>query len=1046
MRNLRFCLLLCFSLSGLIMSAQKTAVHHDKPVTYKTAIDLFDKEKYSAAQKKFDEIIQSTTDPNDELRITAEYHKALCALKLFNKDAVFLLTEFVKRHPESKWIEPAYFQLGNYYYRKKGQKDYEQVVEYFSKVNDLKLSPEEQIEYRFKLGYSYMKLGDNQKALTNLNDIAGKESEYYAPANYYLAHLNYEAKNYQTALNGFEKIKNEKGFADIVPYYIAHIYFLQRKYDAVIDYAKPLIPSSPEEQAVELNKLVGESYYNKQQYAEAIPFLEAFAAKSDNKAVGDYYQLGYSYYKTGNYEKAIKQFNPVASEEDQLGQTAQYHLGDCYLKVGDKQAARNAFLAASKLDYDEAIAEDALFNYAKLAYELSFNPYHEAITAFKEYLQKYPDTERSDEANEFLFYVFLNTKNYQAGIEALDLVKNKDFRLQQAYQYIAYNRGVELMLAKRNEEAYDLMEKSKMYSPDKKILALANYWQADIKYNDSKYRAALNQYVVFQKSPGAYSTGLYDESFYNLGYAQFKLAAYDEAATSFRKYVSKQGTPDRTKLNDAYMRIGDAYFVSKQYDLAIDFYEKGNRIGEVDPDYGLFQAAMAKGYLGREADKIATLNELRRQFPESHFTVDAIFEIGDSYFKNEDNDKALAALQILGRDYPGSAYARKGNLLTGLILYRQKKYDEAIGVFKKIASDYPNYDDAKEAIARAEDIYVELGRVEEYNDWVQSLKFYNVSTSALDSTNFRSAENIFEGGDCERAKSAFKGYLTKFPDGLFTIESNFKLAECYYKDKDYANALEHYSVVVNRPTNKFTESALVASSYINYLNKNYSLALEHYRKLEKIAEFKTNILEAQIGQMRCYAKLKNNIDVIVFADKVLTDPNTPQKIKIEAQVSKARAYVDMGDLENANKIYTDLAKITKTIEGAEARYFMNYYLFTKAEYKKVIKEITEPAEPMPAYEIWVARSYVLLADVYVKLEDIFQAKATLQSVKEVVDLAKQKLKEIEDKENAPKPENKPMEIKQEGYDPKMDKLYEEDPAKKTDKPATTPEQPKNQPE
>ncbi|MES2628949.1 MAG: tetratricopeptide repeat protein [Bacteroidota bacterium] len=1049
MRNLRFCLSLCLLFCATFVSAQRTAVHHDKPVNYKAATDLFDKEKFSAAQKKFDEIIQSTQDPNDEWRVNAEYYKALCALKLFNKDAVFLLAEFVKRHPESKWIEPAYFQLGNYYYRKK---EYEQVVEYFSKVSDFRLSDDEKTEYKFKLGYSQMKLGDSQKAINNLNDIAGKASEYYAPANYYLAHLNYESKNYQTALLGFEKIKDEKGFQDIVPYYIAHIYFLQAKYDRVIEYATPLISTVEAEQATELNKLVGESYYNKLQYTQAIPYLEAFAAQSENKAIGDYYQLGYCYYKTGNYEKAIRQFNPVASEESRLGQTAQYHLADCYLQTGNKVAARTAFLAASKLDYDQQIAEDALFNYAKLAYELSFNPYHEAITAFKEYLEKYPDTERSDEANEFLFYVFLNTKNYQAGLEALNLIKNKDSRLQQAYQYIAYNRGIELMLAKRNEEAFDLLEKSKTYSPDKKVLALANYWQADIRYSDAKYRQALNQYLAFQKSPGAYSTGFYDEALYNIGYAQFKLAEYSDAATSFRKYVSKPAAIDQKKLNDAYLRIGDAYFVSKQYDLAIDFYQKANKIGDVDPDYGLYQMGMAQGYLGRESDKVATLGELRREFPNSHFTVDAIYETGDAYFKSDQNDKALSMLQSLSRDYPGSAYARRGNLLTGLILYRQKKYDDAISVFKKIAADYPNYEDAREAIARAEDIYVEQGRVEEYNDWVQSLKFYNVSNSALDSTNFRSAENIFDQGDCERSKTAFKSYLSRFPQGLFMIEANFKLAECYYKDKDYANALEHYSAVINRPVNKFTESALVAASYINYMNKNYSLALENYRQLEKVAEFKTNVLEAQIGQMRCYARLRNNIDVIVYADKVLSDQNTPQKIKTEAQVNKARSYINMGDLENANKLYTEIAATTKTVEGAEGRYYMAYVLYTKNDLKKAEVAALEVLKP-PSYDEWMAKAVILLADIYVKMDDLFQAKANLQSVidnydgAELVDEAKKKLQVIIDRENAAKPqEQKPQEIKLDGYDKKYDKLYDEEQKKKEQKPVNAPAQPNNQPE
>ncbi len=1034
MRNLRFCLPLClfFVLSQAL--AQKTAIHGNTSATYKAASELFEKEKYGAAQKKFEEIIAFTPNGNDELRVNAEYYKALCALKLFNKDAVFLLTDFVKRHPESKWLEPAYFQLGNYYYRKK---DYDKVVDYFAKVSEFRLTPEEKVEYKFKLAYSQMKLGDSVKARTNFDEVANMESEYFAPANYYLAHLNYEAKNYQTALTGFEKIVEEKGFSDIVPFYIAQIYFLQGKFDRVIEYATPLLPTATAQQAVELNKLVGESHYNRKEFATALPFLEVFAAQSARMNNNDYYQLGYCYYKTGDFEKAIKQFSPVASADSLLGQNAQYHLGDCYLKVSNKPAARNAFRAASKVDFDKKIAEDALFNYAKLAYELSFNPYHEAITAFKEYLEKYPDTERSDEANEFLFYVFLNTKNYEAGLEALNLIKNKDERLKQAHQYIAYNRAVELMLARRNDEAYDLLEQSRLYPLDKKIQALSQYWQADIRFGDNKFGEALRLYQNFQKLPGAYSSGHYDEVYYNMGYCQFKQSAYADAAVNFRKYTSKPG--DEKKICDAYLRAGDCYFVSKQYELAIEFYEKANKIGLVDPDYALYQAALANGYLGRDAQKIVVLNRLQQQFPTSNFTVDATYEAGEAYFKNNENEKALEALRSLSKKFPGSQYARKGSLLTGLILYRQQKYEEAIAVFKKIAADYPSYDDAQEAIARAEDIYVELGRAEEYNDWVQSLKFYNVSTTALDSTNFRSAENIYISGDCERAKTAFRNYLAKFENGLFVTSAHFNLAECLYKDKDFSNALEHYTAVINRPANKYTEAALVAAAYLNYNLKNYTLALDNYRQLENVAEDKTNVLEAQMWQMRCYNKLNNPIDMLVYADKVLQNVNTAQKVKLEAQINKARAHMGLGDLENAAKIYTEIANTTKTVEGAEARYQLAYMLFVKGEYKKAEEAIFELVNQKPAYDNWIAKSFVMLAEVYLKMGDNFQAKATLQSVidnhdgKELVDEARKRLLEIIELENAPKVEVvAPTELKTEGYDQKYDKLFEED-KKKTEK-------------
>ncbi len=67
-------------------------------------------------------------------------------------------------------------------------------------------------------------------------------------------------------------------------------------------------------------------------------------------------------------------------------------MADCYLKLDQKNYARNAFKKAYDIGIDPNVTEDALFNYAKLAYELSFDPYHEAIIALRDYMAKYPNS------------------------------------------------------------------------------------------------------------------------------------------------------------------------------------------------------------------------------------------------------------------------------------------------------------------------------------------------------------------------------------------------------------------------------------------------------------------------------------------------------------------------------------------------------------------------------------------------------------------------------------------------------------------------------
>ena len=123
----------------------------------------------------------------------------------------------------------------------------------------------------------------------------------------------------------------------------------------------------------------------------------------------DNYQLGYAYYQSGDFENAAEMFGKVVNKKDKLSQIAYYQLGDAYLKIKDKERAKNAFKAASDLTgFDDEIRKISLYNYAKLAYELSDNPFNEAITAFETYINTYPKDSKVEEAYEFLFSLFID--------------------------------------------------------------------------------------------------------------------------------------------------------------------------------------------------------------------------------------------------------------------------------------------------------------------------------------------------------------------------------------------------------------------------------------------------------------------------------------------------------------------------------------------------------------------------------------------------------------------------------------------------------------
>ena len=225
--------------------AQMTSNYQPPLLQYHDGLELFNKEKYGSAQEKFNELVASSQTPS-EMKANAKYYMAVCALLLSNNDAEMLGLDFIKNHPENPKVNTAYYMLGNYFFKNKKYKDalaaYENVDIELLNENDLN-------EYYFKTGYSNFTAENYDKAKKAFYEIIGKDSKYFAPANYYYAHIAFTEKNYETALKAFRKLLSDENYGKIAPYYLLQIYYYQQKYDDIIILAPALLDSAYEQKS-----------------------------------------------------------------------------------------------------------------------------------------------------------------------------------------------------------------------------------------------------------------------------------------------------------------------------------------------------------------------------------------------------------------------------------------------------------------------------------------------------------------------------------------------------------------------------------------------------------------------------------------------------------------------------------------------------------------------------------------------------------------------------------------------------------------------------
>jgi tetratricopeptide (TPR) repeat protein len=1019
---------------GLFLSvsvlAQKTVIYTNEDAEFKTGIELFQKEKFGAAQKSFTKVIESTKDAQSLIRIDAEYYNSICAIELFNKDGEIYLKQFIKDHPESPKVKSAYFYLGKYNYRKK---KYKEAIDWFAKVDIYDLTTEDLAEFYFKRGYSFFESNKFTEAKKDFFEIKDVDNKYAGAAKYYYAHIAYNEKNYETALTDFMKLQQNETFGSIVPYYIAQIYFLQGKYETVIAYAPSLLDSAVTKRAPEIAKIIGESYYRLSKYKEAIPYLSKYEKAVGSLSRGGNYQLGFSHYQLKEYDDAINYFIKVGNIDDSLEQSAYYHIGDCYVKTDNKQNALNAFGQASKLDFDKTIQEDALYNYAKLSYELAFNPYNEAIRAFQKYIKNYPNAIHVDEAYTYLVNVFITTKSYKEAVEAIENIKVLTPELKQIHQKVAYYRGVDLFNNMEFAEAIKMFDKSTTYLFDKNIRASAIYWKAESYYRMGNYPDAVDVYLDYISEPGAISKSELSDANYNIAYSYYKLKDYPNSILWFRKFVTFKPMADAKKTNDALNRIGDGYFMTNDFSNAADYYDQSYKMKMIDADYALYQKALALGVQKKYPAKIADLNTFISTYPNSGYIQKAKFELALAYDKNNQSDLALTAFKKFSEEYPNNSNMNTCLSKIGLIYFANKDDNNALVYFTKLVERDRKSSEAVAAIDEVKLIFTGKSDPDGLEVWLRA-HGASIPQGELDSLTYNNGMNHLGHNDCKSVISDFQKYIQKFPDGVFILQANYYKAECDYKLGNTDAALTGYAFVISKNKNEFTEQSLLRASDISYKKPDYPKAIEYYKQLELQAEDPKRKNIALIGLMKSYVNIKDQENIIAYSNLVLKIENVSEDLKNEAHFNLAQTYLAMQKNDDALAEFQSVVNSAKNELGSESAYNVANILFLKGDYKQSKKVIFDLLNGAGDYPYWVTKGMILLADNYVAVKDNFQAKATLKGVigdsdiPELIKIAQEKLDKITADEEAAKQVKAPVEplkVEFQNNTPEQNKLFTE---------------------
>ena len=969
---------LCLVVGSHMASGQRSYQFDAPNRLFVEGKELFSLKNYSGCIDKLEAYKQHSTDA--DLIQEADYMLVYSAYEQGRPNAVELLKDYLDVYPASRHADEVNFLIGSAHF---GQGEYQKAIFWFNESNIDMLSPEQQEAYCFRLAYSLLQIGDMEKARGYFARIEQIGTKYREASTYYVAYIDYATGKYNNALVEFTRLKDLPDYKERSLYYITQIYFIQNKYEKVISEGKELLASYPDsENNSEVYRIMGNAYYHLGNEDQAINMLSKYVSSTDSPLRGDLYILGVCYYNKGNYSSAVNALGRTVRENDALSQNAYLYLGQSYLKLKDKNNARMAFEAAATSSFDKQVKEAAMYNYALLIHETAFTGFGESVTIFEDFLNDFPNSKYADKVNDYLVEVYLTTKNYQAALNSIDKIKHPSTKILEAKQDILFQLGTQAFTNMELDKAVDLFSRAiSLGAYNLESRNDAYFWRGEPYYRQGEYNKAISDYRTYLNNTRQRNTDMYALAHYNLGYSYFKLKEYGEALNRFRQYVNLESNQQTPAYADAYNRIGDCLFHNRQFAMAEENYTRAAQLQPSAGDYSVYQKGFLLGLQKDYKGKISVMDRLIREFPESQYVDDALFEKGRSYVLLDNNQAAAASFEQLMRDFPQSSLARKAGVQLGLIYFNDNQPEKAADAYKSVISNYPGSEEAKVALQDLKSVYIELNDINSFAAYANSLGGnVRFEVSEQDSLTYLAAEKLFMRGDNEGARRSLTNYLQTFPQGAFSSNANFYLASIAFAKKDLEEAKRLFSLVLESGDTKFREESWARKAEIEYLDKDYAAAMESFKHLQAVAENPENKEAAKLGLMRCAELIGQPQEALLAANDLLKEPKLSPEIMSEARYVRAKAYIS---LKQENKALADLKEIskdTRTIHGAEAKYLLAQLYYDNKDDKNAETVLMNFIENGTPHQYWLARGFILLADIYIRQGDDFQARQYLTSL------------------------------------------------------------------
>jgi TolA-binding protein len=933
---------------------------------FEKAMTAFHNEQYAQSNRLFEEFF-SDYKIIDEVYATAKYYAAESLLKLGRKNEAAITFEYlVTNFFWSNYRDESLYNLGLIYF---SEGKYEKSRLRFKLL--LRDYPESELvgSSLYWIGESYSAENKLDEAVKFLEEaVADKRNRNFADYSIYTLANVYENKgDYNNAVKYYDQLltyHKDSKLANSAQIRIGICYFkLQDYQSSILELKNPRLTSLPEDTYSESLYLLATAYYRVKEYDDAAnTYLEVLNKFPSSKYFEDCkYGLAWTYFQQKKYNDAFIQFDELSAGEDSLAIKSFFWKAECKRYLGKFDDANNIYKQFLDKYPNDPLAKEAQYQIGVVYYNKN-----NTDMASRYLLSANSSNDDNIRAKAFtlLGEIELDKNSFKTAKNYFDMVKDLNNIDKDVKNRALLGLGIAHYNLNDNKNSINYLEKVSNDDPSFETQKV-NFFIAENYFAISEFKNALNRY----NQANGDDKDLTSETLYGKAYSYFNLGDYQNSAYLFSDFIKKY--PDDKRTNDSKLRLADSYFGSKNFAAASKVYQElfTSDAKLISDPYARYQYAQALYKSGKINDAINEFNSIQTDFPSSEYADVSLYTVGWIYFQKGNYADAISQYRTVSFKYPKTALEPILYYSIGDAYFNLSKYDSAIVNYEKVISQFPTSSYVFDAVNGIQSSYVANDKPERAISFLGEFVSKNPNLSYADQLLFKKGEIFYSLGKYEQAKQAYQNFISTF--------SNSKLVPdaYYWIGKSAQNLGQNEEAIFNfdKVFKSYRNSDLAASSVLEMgniyrLNKKYDDALRIYDEGINSLSKSQKVSEILFNKGQTYLEMQKFPDAYSVFEQVVT--NYPETIFADnSKFELALIELAAKRYENANSYLSELSEKRSDDLGAKAQYYYGLSLYDQGKYNDAITSLVRVKTVFSRYDEWLTKSYLLLGDCYVKLND-----------------------------------------------------------------------------